>query len=315
LGAILGIFSEIYVYICRFLSNEIKFMRFHRVKKAMGRLQIAAVRVYLNSLSAFSEKKAGNITIRLFGSPRKGLLLDADTEFLKSAKWETLQLNGHNIQSYHWAGTGKRLLLAHGWESNSARWKPLIGLLQAQNYDIIAMDAPRHGATGGRYFGAMLYGEMMHVVIQHFKPTILIGHSIGGFTATYCLHRFKKTTPSVSQLILLAAPSNLRHIFEIFLNVVGLNQRVRQGYYAEFKRIAGNTTEEFTAENFCHDLNVKGLIIHDRTDDVAKFEDSAKIHAALKDSEYVITEGYGHRLQDEFIYKKIIEFLTPLNTD
>jgi hypothetical protein len=147
-SAILDIFSEIYVYICRFLSNEINLMSIRGVKRAIGKVQIAAVRVYLNSLSAFSEKKAGNITIRLFGSPRKGLLLGADTEFLKSAKWETLQLNGHNIQTYHWAGTGARVLLAHGWESNSARWKPLISLLQAQNYDIVAMDAPRHGATG-----------------------------------------------------------------------------------------------------------------------------------------------------------------------
>jgi pimeloyl-ACP methyl ester carboxylesterase len=284
-------------------------MTIRKVKRTIGTLQIAAVRVYLNSLSAFSAKKAGNTTIRLFGSPRKGLLLDADTEFLKSAKWETLQLNGHNIQTYHWEGTGQRILLAHGWESNSARWKPLIPLLQAGNYDIVAMDAPRHGATGGRYFGAVLYGEMMNVVIEKFKPVTVIGHSIGGFTATLRLHRFKKTTPSVSQLILLASPSNLRHIFELFLNFIGLNQRVRQGYYAEFKRIAGDSTEEFTAENFCSDLNVKGLIIHDRTDDVAKFEDSAKIHAALKGSEYVITEGYGHRLQDAFIYKKIIEFL------
>jgi pimeloyl-ACP methyl ester carboxylesterase len=284
-------------------------MTIRKVKRAVGVLQIAAVRVYLNSLSAFSAKKAGNTTIRLFGSPRKGKLLNADRDFLQTAKWETLQLNGHNIQTYHWVGTGHRILLAHGWESNSARWKPLISLLQACHYDIVAMDAPRHGATGGRYFGAVLYGEMMNVVVQYFKPTILIGHSIGGFTATFCLHRFKKTTPSVSHLILLAAPSNLRHIFDLFLNVVGLNQRVRQGYYAEFKRIAGNTTEEFTAENFCGDLNVKSLIIHDRTDDVAKFEDSARIHAALKGSEYVITEGYGHRLQDAFIYEKIIDFL------
>jgi predicted alpha/beta hydrolase family esterase len=267
-------------------------MAIRNIKRVIGKLQIAAVRVYLNSLSAFSVKKAGNTTIRLLGSPRKGLLLDADTEFLKSAKWEIVQLNGHKIQTYHWAGTGARILLAHGWESNSARWKPLIALLRANNYDIVAMDAPRHGATGGRYFGAILYGEMMNIVIQHFKPTVLIGHSIGGFTATFCLHRFKKTTPSVSHLILLATPSNLR-----------------QGYYAEFERLAGGSTEEFTAENFCRDLNVKGLIIHDKTDDVARFEESTQIHAALKDSEYVITEGYGHRLQDKFIYDKIIEFI------
>ena len=281
------------------------------IKRAIGKTQLAALRLYLNGLSIFSEKRAGNQTVRFFGSPRKGLLTASDTAYLKAAKWEILPFNEQDIQTYHWQGTGQRVLLAHGWESNSARWKPLIALLQAENFDIVSMDAPRHGATGGRYFGAVLYGEMMNIVVDRYKPTVIIGHSIGGFTTTYYLNRFekKKRDPSVSHLILLATPSNLRYIFDIFLDFVGVNKIVRKGYYAEFSRLAGGTTEEFTAENFCKDLTLKSLIIHDKTDDIAPFSDSIKIHTALKDSEYIITEGYGHRLQDAFIYEKIIDFL------
>jgi pimeloyl-ACP methyl ester carboxylesterase len=281
------------------------------INKAIGNAKLAAVRLYLNGLARLSEKRAGNQTVRLFGSPRKGLLTATDTAYLDAARWEKLSLNGHAIQTYHWQGSGKRVLLAHGWESNSARWKPLIALLRAANFDIVAMDAPRHGATGGRFFGAILYGEMMNEVVEKFKPAVIIGHSIGGFATTYFMDRFekKKTDPSVSTLILLATPSNLRHIFEIFLNTVGLNHRVKRGYYAEFTRIAGASTEELTAENFCQSLNVKSLIIHDRTDDVAPFSDSAKIEKALVGSRRVITEGYGHRLQEGFVYKTIVDFL------
>lgn len=284
-------------------------MRF--IKRIIGKTQIAAVRLYLNGLARVSEKRAGNQTVRLFGSPRKGLLSATDTAYLKTAKWETLHLNQHKIQTYHWQGSGPRVLLAHGWESNSARWKPLIALLQAANFDIVAMDAPRHGATGGRYFGAILYGEMMNVVVNRFNPMAIVGHSIGGFATTYYLNRFetKKMTPSVSQLILLATPSNLRFIFDLFLRIVGVNKNVRRGYYSEFERIAGAKTEDFTTENFCKNLTIKGLIIHDKTDDVAPFSDSVKINAALKDSQHLITEGYGHRLQDAFVHQKIVAFL------
>ena len=282
------------------------------IKKIIGKTQIAALRLFLNGLSTVSEKRAGNQTVRLFGSPRKGLLSATDTAYLKTAQWETLHLNQHKIQTYHWQGSGPRVLLAHGWESNSARWKPLIALLQAANFDIVAMDAPRHGATEGRYFGAILYGEMMNVVVNRFQPTAIVGHSIGGFATTYYLNRFetKKTTPSVSKLILLATPSNLRFIFDIFLRFVGVNKNVRRGYYAEFERLAGAKTDDFTAENFCKTLTINTLIIHDKTDDVAPFGDSLKINAALKGSQYVITEGYGHRLQDAFIHQKIVNFLT-----
>jgi hypothetical protein len=44
-------------------------------------------------------------------------------------------------------------------------------------------------------------------------------------------------------------------------------------------------------------------------DDIAPFSDSPKIHKALKGSQYEITEGYGHRLQDPFIYQKIMAYL------
>ena len=280
-------------------------------EKIIGRTQLAAVRLYLNGLSTVSEKRAGNQTLRLFGSPRKGLLSATDTAYLKTAKWETLHFNQHKIQTYHWLGSGARVLLAHGWESNSARWKPLIALLQAAGFDIVAMDAPRHGATGGRYFGAILYGEMMNIVVNRFRPTAIIGHSVGGFAATYYLHHFEtsKKDPSVSKLILLATPSNLRFIFDLFLRVIGVNKNVRRGYYSELERIAGAKTEDFTAENFCKDLTIKGLIIHDKTDEVAPFADSVKIKAALKDSTHIITEGYGHRLQDAFVHQKIVDFL------
>jgi pimeloyl-ACP methyl ester carboxylesterase len=283
-----------------------------KINKLIGNTKIAAVRLYLNNLSNFSQKRAGNQTVRLFGSPRKGLLTASDKAYLAAAKWETLELNGHKIQTYHWQGSGQRVLLAHGWESNSARWKPLVERLQAANFDVIAMDAPRHGATEGKYFGAVLYGEMMEIVINRFKPDTIIGHSIGGFTATYYLHRFEKQKedPSVSQLILLASPSNLRYIFEIFLNFIGANKNVKKGYYAEFERLAGGSTEVFTAENFCKELNLKALIIHDKTDDIAPFSDAIKIKNALKNAEYVATEGYGHRLQHPFIYNEIMSFLT-----
>jgi pimeloyl-ACP methyl ester carboxylesterase len=281
------------------------------INRLLGKTKISAVRLYLNNLSNFSAKRAGNQTIRLFGSPRKGLLSASDKAYLKTANWETLTLDGHKIQTYHWAGTGQCILLAHGWESNSARWKPLIALLQAADFDIVAMDAPRHGATGGRYFGAVLYGEMMNIVVNRYKPDTIIGHSIGGFTATYYLHRFEKQKedPSVSRLILLATPSNLRYIFEIFLDFIGANKQVKQGYYAEFARLAGATTDEFTAENFCKELNLKTLIIHDKTDDIAPFSDSIKLKNAFKNTKYIATEGYGHRLQHAFIYQEVMDFL------
>jgi predicted alpha/beta hydrolase family esterase len=281
------------------------------INKVLGNSKVAAARFYLNGLANFSERRAGKQTIRLFGSPRKGWLTETDTDYLKTATWETLTLGNDKIQTYHWQGTGKRVLLAHGWESNSARWQPLIVLLQAANFDIVSMDAPRHGATGGRFFNAFLYGEMMDVVVTRFKPEVVIGHSIGGFSATYYLHHFEKQKkdPSVSSLILLACPSNMRHIFEMFLDIVGVSPKVKRGYFNEFTRIAGFTVDELTAEIFCKDSPIKTLMVHDSTDEVSPLRDAYKIRDALTNVQFVETHEYGHRMQHSFVYQQVMAFL------
>ena len=233
-----------------------------------------------------------------------------NTTFLKTAtEWNSLIYKGLHIQTYHWISKNDApvVLLAHGWESNSSRWKAQIELLQKAHISVIAIDAPKHGRTDGAYFGAILYGEMMNEVVKKYQPTAIVGHSIGGFAAVYCLATFPY--PSVSKLILLATPSNLREIFDLFHNILKTNARVRRGYYTEFAKRAGGDVDNFTAKNMCKTLTVNALIIHDKQDDVARVADARDIHGALKGSELVITEGYGHRLQNAVVYQKIVDFL------
>ena len=52
--------------------------------------------------------------------------------------------------TYRWLGKKETILLAHGWESNSFRWKDLIVKLDtALDYNVIALDAPAHGRSSG----------------------------------------------------------------------------------------------------------------------------------------------------------------------
>ena len=68
----------------------------------------------------------------------------------------------------------------HGWESNSGRWKNIIQRLQQEQYNIVALDAPAHGASGSSSFNAILYSKFITVVSKNFKPNFFIGHSVGG---------------------------------------------------------------------------------------------------------------------------------------
>ena len=102
----------------------------------------------------------------------KGLMLPLMEEF-------------YTIQTYQWKGEKQTILLAHGWESNTYRWKSLINKLHQNGHHIIALDAPAHGQSSGTQFNAILYSEFINVVASHYQPTVIVGHSVGGMATVF----------------------------------------------------------------------------------------------------------------------------------
>ena len=271
------------------------------------KIKIGAVRAYLNNLAQISPRRAGDLALKLFSSPQKGRLTEEDSSFLSFAEHFTDTVNGINIQTYTWRGGDKTVLLVHGWESNSARWQWLIEYLKAENYTIVALDAPAHGGTGSQYFNAILYAEMIDKVIQRVQPFVVIGHSVGGFAAALAVS--KTAFKDIEKLILVAAPCNLRHIFDKFFSVLKLNKKVQIGYYKAFEKIVGKTVDEVTVQHFIKNIAAKGYLIYDKMDDLVAIQEGIDIKKHWNDTEMFTTEGFGHSLQHENIYKKIIEFL------
>src|SRR5690606_5599642 len=144
-----------------------------------------------------------NTAYTLFSVPRKGLLKTIPT-FLGSSKMEKLRYNDQNIQTYEWQGEKETVLLIHGWESNANRWQGVIQHLKKLRYNIIALDAPGQGLSDGKEFNAVLYSNFINVVANFFKPSIIIGHSLGGMTMFYYMSVYQPKF--VKKIISLGAP-------------------------------------------------------------------------------------------------------------
>jgi len=160
----------------------------------------------INVLSLVSSKLAGNLALTLFSTPLKGKIKEEEFDFLNTAFKEELKYQDFPIMTYRWLGKGKTVLLVHGWESNAARWKPLIENLKLQGFNIIALDAPAHGKSGSKRFNAILYAEFINIVSKKFNPHIIIGHSVGGMATVFYQHKYQNS--EVEKLVLLGAPSN-----------------------------------------------------------------------------------------------------------
>ncbi len=277
------------------------------MKKFLNKAVPKTVGSLLNASSLVSSKYAAAKALSLFATPRKGDINEKQASFLNSAKKEQLSYNGYSIMTYQWNGHHKTVLLSHGWESNTARWKKLIELLQTQNYNVIALDAPAHGESESKKFNAVLYSEFINVVCQQFKPEIIIGHSVGGMASVFFQH--KHQLDSLKKLVLLGAPSEFEAILKNYTDMLSYNSKVVKSLNKLIEDSFGGSPSSFSTAKYCKSIDVEGLIIHDKKDRIIPFGDAELIHKYFKNSKLISTSGFGHSLNHQEVYNYIVEFI------
>lgn len=278
------------------------------MKKFFNSILIKSVGLYINFLSFIFPKKATQIAHSFFSEPRTGKLLkDNLPKILQEATAETFQYKDDSIQTYTWKGNETVILLVHGWESNSSRWKKLLPYLKKSGSTIIAIDGPAQGLSSGKEFTVPTYAEFIHVISEKYKPQYLIGHSMGGKTCLY--YQYKYQNDSVQKMVILGSPSDFKIIFNNFISLMSLNSRVSKILENKYSEILKHNLDQFSGQLFASELNVKGLVAHDVEDKVVLFEEGKKIAGAWKNVQFIETSGLGHSLHDDDLYKKISHFL------
>lgn len=261
----------------------------------------------INFVSYFSSRFAAKLAIDLFSMPKKGKIQAEEGEYLKSAIQEDLYYDKLSIKTYHWKGSKETILLTHGWESNSFRWKDLIQLLKKEEYNIISMDAPAHGASGGKLFNALLYSECINVVVKRFNVHTIIGHSVGGMATVFFQHKYQ--LKSIERLILLGAPADFIGVFSRYESMMGYNKRVSKALKNYVLKYYNHLPEYFSPAVFSKEITAKGLIIHDKKDRIIPYKDGLKFKQNYSNATFIATKGFGHGLKSELVYQHILDFL------
>lgn len=264
---------------------------------------------FINFIGIFNSAYASKLALKLFSKPRAGQLTPHINSFLETATTKTtLHYNSLPIQTYHWEGTKETVLLAHGWESNSGRWRHKIQKLHKEGYNVIALDGPAHGGSGSDTFNAILYSEFINIVCEEFKPTSFIGHSVGAMALVVFLK--KQTYANGKKLVLLGAPSGFKGIMKRYKEMMGYSQNVSEGIDTYIELKFGHPPNYFSTADFAKDIDIKGLLIHDKTDRIIPYQDALDIDAQFKNAKLISTEGLGHSLKGDFVSDEIIKFLS-----
>jgi len=260
----------------------------------------------INALARISPIKAGKVGLELFCTPRKGRVLTAkEMRFIKGAE-ETIALpfENYTLNMYRWGKGERKLMLAHGYESNTSRWRALVPLLVREGYEVVAFDAPAHGLSGGKTLNGVQYANASQLIIEIEKPFAVIGHSLGAMSTAWYFQRIE--TMPIEKFIMLATPSKLRTVMNLFIEALNLTPTAITGLEKHFIQKIGFCIDDFTLEDYIKKCDVAGCIIHDRLDTIIPFSEAQAIHQSWQGSTLIETNGLGHYLQSGDVYRKIL---------
>ncbi|WP_405292515.1 alpha/beta fold hydrolase [Algibacter sp. Ld11] len=261
----------------------------------------------INSIGLLAPKYAAHLSMTLFSSPKKGKTNEKQANYLKGANQDEVICKDITIKTYQWTGKKDTVLLAHGWESNTYRWKDLIELLRAKDYNVVALDAPAHGSSGGKLFNALIYSECIHAVAKKFNASVIIGHSVGGMATAFGNYNYP--LPHVKKLVLLGAPADFTGVFSRYIDMMGYNNRTSKAMGKYVLKRFNHLPEYFDAAKFTSNFEEKGLIVHDKKDRIIPYKDGLKFKQNYANAEFVSTKGFGHGLKSELVYDHILDFL------
>lgn len=259
----------------------------------------------INTLARISSSKAGELALDIFCSPREGKELSKkEMRFLDSAVNTDLAFEDYALRVYKWGTGSQKLFLAHGYESNSARWRALIPLLVRNNYEVVAMDAPAHGQSGGKMVNGIQYANALKLVIEREEPFAIIAHSLGAMSTAWYFKDLDKIP--VSKFIMLAASSKLRTAINLFYDVLGMNANAIKAMETQFNKKFGFTIDDWTVAEYFKDCDISGTLIHDKLDPIASIEEAYSIHHVWDRSTLIETNGLGHSLQSADVFRLIL---------
>jgi len=260
----------------------------------------------INLISYFNKSLASRLALDLFSRPLKGRYKIPHLA-LDSAKKEFIKYEELTIAVYNWSGANETVLLAHGWESNSGRWKNTVNALKKNNFNIVSIDAPAHGHSGGKTFNAILYSKFIEQVSKKYNPSILIGHSVGGMAISYFLKNTQYKL--VKKIIFLGSPAGIPGIIKNYIEIMGKNKRLSDGIEIVIQDRFGFPSSHFNTAKFLKNICCQGLIIHDEHDPVIPFSDAIEIQKSFKNSKLLKTQGLGHGLKSKNVINAITDFI------
>lgn len=279
--------------------------------KLAQKIAIRYIRTKLQLLTVVSPLKAATHAFELFCTPFTRSKKDAPLIF-KQAKRIPLVVDNTAVVAYQWnKGANQKVLILHGFESAAKSFNRYINLFIEKGYEVLAVDAPAHGESGGKYITLPLYIKTIEAVYNHCGPiNRFMAHSFGGLAITHFLEQLQHNASC--RIALIAPATETKTAIDGFFRLLKLSQPVRKAFDQKIRDLAGVAPEHFSIPRAIHHLKAEILWLHDEHDNVTPLHDVQPVIAAqLPNVQFILTQRLGHRniYRNDTVVKAVVDFL------
>lgn len=280
--------------------------------KIQQKLAIAFFRTKINILRAISNRKAAEETLRIFLTPMMKTKVKPKEIFIKGEALE-FSFDGRLIKGFRCNHPkDHKILLLHGFSSSCHNFDKYVNPLLKKGYEVLAFDAPAHGASEGKTTNAIEYSELIIKINELYGPINgYVAHSFGGIAVSLAMEKMDHNADT--KIVLIAPATETSSAVDGAFAMLGLNnKRLRTTVDELVLEKTGQETPWFSIRRAMNNIKASVLWFHDEDDDVTPLVDALKVkadnHSNIK---FVITKGLGHRkiYRDENVLNNTVKFL------
>jgi len=209
------------------------------------------------------------------------------------------------VAAYRWGKADRRILLVHGWGGRAAQFFALIPRLLEAGFEVIAFDAPAHGASSGSFASGPAFARAAQMIAGDAVHGI-IAHSLGAAGSAIALAQGLRA----NRVVFLAPAALIGSLLEEFIRLRQIPEPVaaelRQRFAARYSAVI--VSVPLMARKF----DASALIFHDPEDRDLPFSHSEAIAAAWPGAELIATGKAGHWriMRDQSVIDRTIRFLS-----
>lgn len=242
----------------------------------------------------FAPQRTVNRAGRLFSTPYASSRSRARTANVSTeVRRSEIRVGSQTIATYVWGNPANQpyALLVHGWSSFALRFQPWVKRLRGAGLAVVAFDQPGHGFSTGDSCTIPDFVATIRAVGRCYgKPTVAIGHSLGGTALTLA----QSEEWHAERIVVIAPAADLEAAADRFMRFVRLGSHLRGRFLSWLERSTGRSVQEFHIRQHLRSLGLPCLIVHDIDDREVPWGDGEAYARHWHSARLLSTQGLGH---------------------